>query len=245
VDIQHGGGVSDENEGLPLWDALRAYGDPELWAAYEGARAKLRSISARPRWSDTSRREREAWLDRYEAAKRAARNADRAWQVLGLDFKRRLQRGELVATGLKRPISEQSERVVIPAHLWSVLLLNFKRSRVTADDIEFVDVRVRQAAAAQREAHECYPPASRMENAPAVHLEPGQGRPSIKHILGAEMRRRAEGGELRDKITPECRALRAWAECHVKDKHVPEVDSIRKALSELYYSLKEEINKEK
>ena len=237
--------MSDEDEGLPLAEAIRAYGNPDLWAAYESAGAKLRSMPRRPSWLRDSREARDEWSDRYEAAARAARDAvDRAWKVLALDLSKRLQRRELVATGIKLPISEQSERMVIPAHLWPVFLLSFGRSKAEAEGIEFVDVRVRRADA-RGAAHESLRVAPPVASAPAVQLEPRRGRPNIKPILAAEMRRRAERGELRGKITQECRALRAWAEQHVQGEHIPQVNSIRRALSKLYQSLKEEINKEK
>ena len=237
--------MSVEDEGLPLADALRAYGDPQLWAAYESARTALKRIPDRPPWLHSSREARDEWLNRYEGAAPTARAAlDTARQALELDFTTRVQRRELVATGIKLPISEQSERMVIPAHLWPVFLLSFGRSKAEAEGIEFVDVRVRRADA-RGAAHEFLRVAPPIASAPAVQLEPRRGRPNIKPILAAEMRRRAERGELRGKITQECRALRAWAEQHVQGEHIPQVNSIRRALSKLYQSLKEEINKEK
>ena len=238
--------MSDEDEGLPLADAIRAYGDPQLWATYEKARAALNRIPRRPSWLHSSREAREAWSERYEAAERAARQAvSRARKALEADFIKRHERRELMATGIKLPISEKSERMVIPAHLWPVFLLNFERSRAKAEGIEFVDVRVCRADAAHGEVHECLPRAPRPESPPAVQLEPRRGRPSIKPILAAEMCRRAKHGELRDKITHECRALHAWAEQHVKDNSIPEVESICKSLRKLYHSLKAEKNSDK
>lgn len=235
----------DQDEGLPLAEAIEAYGDPELWAAYESARAALDRIPSRPPWLHSSRQERDAWSDRYEGAVPAAQaSVEQTWRVLALDFRQRLQRAELIAMGFKRPITERSERIVVPAHLWSILVVNFRRSRVKADDLAFVDVRVWQAKAPEG-ILETSPPTRQTDTAPEEQLVPGPGRPSIMGILEDEMRRRAERGELCDGITQESRALRAWAERHVQGEHIPLVDSICKALRKLYQSLRAEINGDK
>jgi hypothetical protein len=212
------------DEGLPLGKAIRVYGDPELWAAYESTRAKMAGIPLRPRWTDTSRREREAWLDRYEAAERAARAAGvTARRALKLDFTRRLQRGELVATGIKLPISEQIERIVIPARLWSVLVPNFEYSSAKRGEFKVIDVRVRRAPlesgsdrgsvdpgeqdgvelqeAVAEEADAAAPPVSADTN------RRKRGQPSLKGYIEAELERRAEDNRLRENQAEEFRSL--------------------------------------
>ena len=239
--------MSDEDEGLPLAEAVRTYSDPQLWEAYQSARVKLHSIPPRPRWIDSSREQREAWLDRYERALPAAHaDLNTAFQALAACFKPRLRRGELVATGTEWPVTMDSKPMVIPAHLWDVLVLDLDKGTVRAGGLLIVGVRVRPASERDADRGGLEPHTS--EEAPRSERDTAvgsPGRPSVMSAIAQEMRRRAQRGELRDRITPECRALRAWAEQHVQGEHIPQVDSIRKALSDLYQSLREEINKEK
>jgi hypothetical protein len=248
--------MSDEEDGLPLADALRAYGDPKLWAAYENAHAELRSIPERPRWMAASRREREAWRGRYEGALSAARAAaQKARQALKLDFTRRLQRGEFVATGIKLPISERTERIVIPAHLWRVLVPNFEFSSAKRGEFQVVDVRISRATlelssvdpgkqdgaelqeAVAEEADAAAPPVSADTN------RRKRGQPSLKKFIEAELERRAEDNRLCENQAEEFRSLEAWAREEQKQgrlpKHrVPKARSIEKGLAKRYQELK-------
>jgi hypothetical protein len=104
--LRHEEGVWDQDEGLPLAEALKVYGDLELLAAYQSARAQFRGIPPRLSWLQDSRWVRERWSNRYEEAERAARDAvDRASKALVAEFRVRLISGELIATGYEAPAS--------------------------------------------------------------------------------------------------------------------------------------------
>jgi hypothetical protein len=145
--------VSDESEGLPLAEALRAYGDPELWAAYESARAKLRSMPRRPSWLRDSREARDEWSDRYEAAQPAARHAaDRAWAELVADFRAQLVSGELLATGYEAPDSLDRQKRPIAAEWWTKSRINVDSSSARRREVRLRDILVRRAADPRLEA---------------------------------------------------------------------------------------------
>jgi len=221
-------GVSDESAGLPLKKALRTYGDPQLLATYEKARAALKRIPPHPTWLNSSRREREEWRDQYKAAQPASRNAvDSAWAKLVADFMERLRSGELTATGIKVPVHDESQPIVITRYLWFDLVPDFTRSSAKGRGSEFVGVRVRRASLDPDST------AQRVIDGPSF-----VGRPSLMRAVEQEMRGRAERGELCAKLAEECRVLAAWVREAFPNHQTPGAKAIENGLRSVYWQLK-------
>ena len=251
--------MADEDQGLPLEEAFRAYGDPELLAAYERACDRVRSIPPCPDWFIDPAGHM-AWRDEYEEALRTAEEAKiKAWKARVADFKRRLWRGELVATGFKLGSNEQSTPIVIPARQWSGLVFDFRHSSAKhRDGREFFDIRVRPRPLETRAGRGSAGPAAKSEEEPQTGPpEAGaalasadtdatrrkKGQPSHMKAIKAELERRAEEGRLCESQAEEFRALEAWAreeQVHGRlPKHkIPKVRSIEKSLAETYQELK-------
>jgi hypothetical protein len=152
----------------------------------------------------------------------------------------RLRSGELVATGLKVPISENSEPVMIAPRLWSVLVPNFKRSSAKGPGIEFVNVRICRArkpigaGPAQALATE-----EQVRKLVRTRTARRRGPASLMDEIKAEMKARAQSGKLRKKFSEESAYLEQWAKHEFPDfPRKPTAKSIREALREDYNTLK-------
>jgi hypothetical protein len=65
------------------------------------------------------------------------------------------------------------------------------------------------------------------------------GRPSVMRRIEAEMKRRAERGELAPRLREEAQALRGWAERHIEEtSQIPQERAIENGVRELYNQLK-------
>ncbi len=147
---------SDEN-GLPLFAAIRAYSDPAAWAELES----LLSINVDP--GDRSNWTPDDW-GRYDLRIKVAlglafsgsgspampRNpvAWHRWVRLSTAFHRRLKSGELSATGFVSPPTIDAPRIVVPRDKWRILKLDFGNSTAYGDGLNVVSVLVRHVTPA-------------------------------------------------------------------------------------------------
>ena len=145
--------MADKGEGLPLEEAVRAYGDPELVAAYDRACQAARGMQRRGYLTMFNG---EPIGGRGEAKEIARGNAlvkqrERASRSLCRDLIRRLQSGELIATGLEEPLTLNKVRTPILPHLWQVLRPSFKHSAAVGGGLKICAILVRRATAADQE----------------------------------------------------------------------------------------------
>jgi hypothetical protein len=241
--VHHEGCVAGKDEGLPLAEAIRVYGDPGLWEAYERARARLAGLGASPSWFSGADMDQ---LERYQKRRRTAGAAvDRAWQAVAVHFKGRLRRRELVATGIEVPVSVNSKPILIPTELWDVLELDFEDGTANAGTLRFAGVRVRPAL--EHDADPGTEPgivkeyAGSESDSAAGSMSGARsfaGRPSLMRAVEQEMRRRAKQGELLPTLGRECGALQVWAAEKFQGQQTPTAKAIENGLRDVYWELK-------
>jgi hypothetical protein len=143
---------------------------------------------------------------------------------------------ELEGDAIQEPVSLDSRPVRVRGALWRALTLDFERSTGRCGDLRLKGVRVRPVVQ----------PAPRVPT-PSVASSDGdaRGRPGRKSVMGrveAEMRARADRGELRPRLSEEARFLEHWAKSQFPDhQHPPKASSIQNALRNIYNELKEAI----
>ncbi len=147
---------SDEN-GLPLFAAIRAYSDPAAWAELES----LLSINVDP--GDRSNWTPDDW-GRYDfliklplglafsgsgsPAMPKIPVAWHRWTRLRTAFQRRLKSGELSATGFVSPLTIDAPRIVVPPDKWRILKLDFGNSTAYGEGLKVVSILVRHVTPA-------------------------------------------------------------------------------------------------
>jgi hypothetical protein len=225
--------VSNEESalGLRLGEAIRRYSDEQKWRAYEDAAA----AAAGKRRRGIIVLNGESIAGAHAAHRVHADNVlvdrkGKAWHNLLADFTRRLQSGELMATGLFAPLDARSQRQAIRAELWAVLKLNFSRSSAKGAGCEVVAIRVVHSAEQGG--------VKAADSTGGVFGDGLVGRPSCMAAIEAEMKARAERGELSETLTEECRQLAEWAKNAFRPRRTPTWKTIRNQLSSVYRQLK-------
>jgi hypothetical protein len=232
-----------DQEGLPLSDAIRRFADPDKWRRYDQAataaggrvRTRLMSVGGEPiaGWGAAE----QARHDNHLLDRR-----DQAWRELQQDFLGRLRSGELVATGYEEPLSLGIERRPVPADVWRSLRPNFKNSTATGAGLKLTGILVHTAedAPAPVSSTNQISEAGTIEGdpAPTFAVRP-PGRPSMMPKIEAEMRRRAVAGQLRDTLSAESKVLARWAQTIHPDEGPPRAKSIQRRLGRLYQELKQ------
>lgn len=218
---------------VPLAEAALRFVDPQMLQHRDALAAQIASWprrgTARYRqgWPDEDARHRQQ-VEMLRAPVRKAHAA--AHRTIIEDLHRQLREGSLIASGLALPLTPASRRTDIRRQLWSVLSLRPGTGEVAGKGLRIVEVRVRRVRA------------PRAAERPDGANGPAPGRPGPKTIMpqiAAEMRARAERGELKDGIGAECRVLEKWAKVnHPKHPRSPKDKTIQNALNKLYYELK-------
>jgi hypothetical protein len=75
---------------------------------------------------------------------------------------------------------------------------------------------------------------------PVLTHSGGQGRPSMMHLIEAEMRHRAGHGQLEARLVMECRVLEQWARSAHPELRAPTAKTIANSLRDLYRQLSQE-----
>ncbi len=136
--------------GVSLLAAVRQFSEPVAWAEFElllglgGGDAE-----ARAGWNadDWARHDFQIVLKLEVARKQPTEyiNAWVRWARLRLAFKKRLQSGELVATGYVKPVKLTDSRTVVPADKWRFLELDFQNGAAAGKGLEIVSVLIDRA----------------------------------------------------------------------------------------------------
>jgi hypothetical protein len=226
--------LAENTEWLLLEDAIRIYGDPRLWAAYQEALLREKSVPPRPSWFGSEARKWRDWQATYQGRMGSIRDAiSAAERLFYKDFKDRLRAGTLVALGIKVPIIREAGPEPIAASLWDVLQLDVPSNRVHTKGLVYAGVRICRAEEGRHLIVEP-PPATVVASRQA-------GRPSISSVLRAELKRRADSGEMLDQWRPEARVLAAWVQGEYP-KRAPRFESIERRLRDEYKQLKADKN---
>lgn len=217
---------------VPLAEAAQRFVDPQLLQHRDELAERIASWprpgTARYRqgWPDEDARHRQH-VAKLRVPVREAHAA--AEQAITADLRRQLLDGSLIATGLALPLTPASCRTEIACHLWKALRLRPGVCEVVGRGLRIVEVRVRRA---------CSPRAAERHDGATGPTQKRPGPNSIMPQITAEMRARAERGELKDRIGQECRALEQWAKANYPaHPRPPKAKSIQNVLGKLYYEL--------
>lgn len=196
------------DKGLPLFEAVRTYSDPASWATLESLLPIGLDPPERDKWTphDWPRHDFKIMLQlgfvlRGQSSTFRTKNFEAwlQWGALSTAFLKRLQSGELVATGYVASPKLDDPRRTIPADKWAFLKPDFLNSTASGGGVEVVHVLV-------------HPPGF---DASAMSPDPYRtglpGKPSIKHLILGEFRRRATADEVQPTLAAEARALHEWA----------------------------------
>ncbi len=238
--------MATDESWLPLKEAIEAFADPELLRAYREAPAP----PARPMagWLDRPFRSRDRpsrdpfrFDERIRPSESSSRVREQARAALVADFRSRMLKGELVATGIDPRAPIDGPRVTVPAERWRLLRLNVSHSTAKGGGFELVDVMVRRQRPGDdlpSVAMAAMPRPKPAQSKDYVITVGRPGRPSLIEAIRAELTRRADTGEMLDRWSPEARILAAWAQDHYPDRKAPKAESIERRLREIYNQLK-------
>jgi len=208
-----------EDWGIPLWEAIERWTPREVWERY-------REIA-----------EYDIPLIILGAEDPRSEEVRRLSSRITEFLVNRLARGELIASGVALPLKKKSRRRDIRPELWPRLGFTCRFQEVSGNGLTYGQVLIREAWPATRSATELKQEAARPP--PQLPLPArGPGRPSIMPMIGAEMRRRADSGQIQESLRLEAEALAIWAQQRFRDRHVPKPKSIGKKLGRIYKELK-------
>ncbi len=136
--------------GVPPLAAIRQFSDPVAWAEFElllgleGGDAEARAGWNTEEWA---RYDFQIVLKLEVARKKLSEylHAWHRWARLRLAFKKRLQSGELVATGYVKPVKVPDSRITIPADKWRFLEMEFRNGAASGEGLEIVSILVCRA----------------------------------------------------------------------------------------------------
>ena len=207
-----------EDWGIPLREAIERWTPRELWERYrELAEYDIPLIipgAEDPRAEEVRRVH--SWISETLVDK--------------------LVRGELIASGIALPLKESSQRRDIPPELWPLLTFGYRFLVVSGNGLSYDQVLVREVWPGTRSSAERQQDGARPPMQPH-HAARGPGRPSIMPSIEAEMRRRADSGEIESSLSREAEALAIWAQEQFTDAHVPKPGSIERQLGRVYREL--------
>ncbi len=208
------------DKGLRLFPAIRTFSDPAAWAeleelldvkenpgekagwtAQEWVRYDFRMklpLGLAPLGSDSP-----AGLKNLQALNR--------WARLKTAFRERLQSGELVATGYVKPVTHDDRRIVIDPDMWGFLEPDFRDSTASGGGMEVVHVAVHPPGSEASAISGELAASDTAGVSPDPYRTGLPGKPSIKHLIIPEFKRRVEAGEVELTLATEARALHEWA----------------------------------
>jgi hypothetical protein len=231
--------VARNEGGLLLDDAIRNYGDPQLWAAYQAAVERQQAIPPQPGWFGSSGRAWSNWKANY--ARLMGKTSDQiaaAAHALHKEFKERLRSGELIGTGIKLPVTTGSRPEPIAPALWDVLVLDFASNQARSRGLTYHGVRIGSAADGFAVEPNAFGDA-KVGGAPVPASSPSYpGRPSVMKKVRLEMERRAGEGLLCDTLKAESDELATWIAHELPSEQTPTAKTIRNACRDMYRQLK-------
>ncbi len=136
--------------GVSLLVAIRQFSDLVAWAEFELLlRLEGGDAEARAGWNadDWVYYDLEIALKLEVVRKKPTEyiHAWDRWARLRAAFKKRLQSGELVATGYVKPVKVTESRRTIPADKWRFLEMDFRNGAASGEGLEFVSILVCRA----------------------------------------------------------------------------------------------------
>ena len=215
-------------EGAPISRAILTFGDPEKVARYEA----LKRGNAGKRRRVIRRRGNFIYHTNSDSLIRAEISL---WEELCKDLWQQLSTRVLIASGLEWPPTADTCRRDLNFELWQFLLLHrYDCVKIRGQKLWFCNVRVRQTQPEKTEEL-CSAAVEATEQSPA--LAKRQTRRSKVRVFEAELRRRAESGEIERSWGLQSRALFGWHEkAHVGEKPAAG-KTLRNQLKPLYDKL--------
>ncbi len=142
--------ATSDMSGVSLLTAIRQFSDPVAWAEFElllGLGGG--DTEARAGWNadDWKRHDFQVSLSLEGVRLRSTEHIItwHRWARLRLAFKKRLQSGELVATGYIKPVKLTDSRMAVPADKWRFLELDFWNEAAAGEGLEIVSVLIDRA----------------------------------------------------------------------------------------------------
>lgn len=207
------------DKGLPLFPAIRTFSDPVAWAELENLLSVKVDPAEKGRWTPNDWAKHDfsiklplgLALPGSGSAVRLKHLQDwHRWVKLRTGFHKRLQSGELVATGYVKPVKHDDHRIVIDPDMWGFLEPDFRDSTASGGGMEVIHVAVHppgsEASAISGELAASETP----EESPDPFRTGFAGRPTAKDVILAEHRRRIEAGEASEVLAREAEYLADW-----------------------------------
>ncbi len=211
-------GTSVDN-GLPLFPAIRTFSDPPAWAELE----ELLAIQVNPG-------EKDSWTAREwarhdfrmmlplglalpgsgSAVRPKNLQALNRWANLKIAFRERLQSDELVATGYVKPVTHDDRRIVIDPDMWGFLEPDFRDSTASGGGMKVIHVAVHPPGSEASAISGELAASDTADVSPDFYRTGVPGRPTSKHLILHEHRRRIEEGEANEVLVREAEYLDAW-----------------------------------
>ena len=155
------------------------------------------------------------------------------------DFRRRLEQGELVASGIDPRARIDSPRVTIPAERWRLLRLNVCRSTAKGGGFELVDVMVGLAQAPLGAA-----PTEAVQERPVARVQPQPSRSATSaELIRDEIRRRSSAGLLTGNWYADSQEIHAYLTAAYPERDLPQWKSIKRRYGEDYRRAVEDNNR--
>ena len=233
--------------GLLLKDAVSTFADPVLVQRSRAAEAALRAIPPRPSWVAGSVGAWRAWAAAYDGAiPRGSAAVAAAHAAVLASLTTRLRSGELEGTGIRLEPSSERRLEPITPELWDLLELRPDRNEARGLGIIYGGVRIRAVEKARIEQRHLAGPPTTARSGSTTSTPPGnapfvprpRGRPSLNRAIRAELRRRADDGEMLLEWRPEARPLAAWVQSEYPEHKAPTFQSIERRLREFCKQMK-------
>ncbi len=208
------------DKGLPLFPAIRTYSDPVAWAELENLLSVKVDPAEKGRWTPNDWAKHDfsiklllgLALPGSGSAVRLKHLQDwHRWVILRTGLHKRLQSGDLVATGYVKPVKHDDRRIVIDPDMWGFLEPDFRDSTASGGGMEVIHVAVHPPGSEASVISGELAAPDRAEVSPDRYHTGFPGRPTIKDFILAEFKRRAEAGEVERTLAAEARALQKWA----------------------------------
>jgi hypothetical protein len=123
--------------------------------------------------------------------------SDHQWLVMKNSLVRKLRSGELISEGFPPGFGLDSPRVIIPPDKWDILSPVLEDSSAIGGGLRIRGVLVRHP-------HQGHTSTAIAERSGAP------GRPTSRHLVEAEFRRRAERGQVKHRLGLEAETLSQW-----------------------------------
>ena len=230
----------DDEDGVPLREALERYADRELLRAFREAPAGSSHVSYLSTWihgaeaSAHNARSRQLRGERQQRQRLLHRAID--------DLVQRLQSGELEATGMRKPIELASTRTRLQRELWRVLKPDFRNSSASGGDLTVLDILVRPAGSTG-----AYGDAESFASTPALPALMAPGEPvapmTVPELIRAEIQRRGSAGLLTGSWYRDAQEIHRHLTTTNSKRKLPQWTSIKRRYGKDYQRAIEDNNR--